>query len=45
LVKRGSSRDESEMDASDVKIKMLKEDKNDLVKELQDKNRSLAEAQ
>ncbi len=37
--------EESEMNASDIRIKMLKEDNEDLIKELNYKNSSLAEAQ
>ncbi len=37
--------DENEMNESDIKIKMLKEDINDLTKEPRVKNRSLSEAQ
>ena len=37
--------EESEMDASDSRIKMLKEDNDDLIKELGYKNRSLEESE
>ncbi len=37
--------EESEMDASDSRIKMLKEDNDDLIKELSNKNRSLEESE
>ena len=37
--------DESEMNESDIKIKMLKEDNEDLTRELRVKSRSLREAQ
>ncbi len=36
--------EESEMNASDSRIKMLQEDNDDLIKELKYKNRSLEEA-